>query len=72
MFMTRKGSIVVEFKLKFKGKPKTEEALAPLKEGIKDGRMGSLRVDPESLSLSLRYKIQVWLERPSFFIHLFS
>ena len=47
--MTRKGSVVVEFKLKFKGKLKTEEALAPLKEGIKDGRMGSLRVDPESL-----------------------
>lgn len=43
---------MVEFKLQFKGNLKTEEALAPLKEGIKDGQMGSLRVDPESLRVN--------------------
>lgn len=49
--MIRKGSVVVEFKLEFKEKLKEEEALAPLNEGLKDGRMGSLRVDPESLKV---------------------
>jgi len=30
---------------------KNEEALAPLKEGIKDGKLGSLSVDPKSLKM---------------------
>lgn len=47
----RQGSVVVEFRLKFKQKLKQEDALAPLKEGLKDGRMGSLRVFPESLKV---------------------
>lgn len=42
---------MAEFKLTFKRKLKNEEALAPLKEGIKDGKMGSLSVDPESLQI---------------------
>lgn len=42
---------MAEFQLTFKRKLKDEEALAPLKEGIKDGRMGSLSVDPESLKV---------------------
>ena len=42
---------MAEFKLTFKKKLKDKEALAPLKEGIKDGRMGSLSVDPESLKV---------------------
>ena len=49
--MIRQGSVVVEFRLKFKQKLKQEDALAPLKEGLKDGRMGSLRVFPESLKV---------------------
>lgn len=47
----RKGSVVAEFKLTFKTKLKNEEALAPLKEGIKDGKLGSLSVDPKSLEI---------------------
>lgn len=42
---------MAEFKLTFKRKLKDEDALAPLKEGIKDGKMGSLTVDPESLEV---------------------
>ena len=42
---------MAEFKLMFKTRLKNEEALAPLKEGIKDGRLGSLNVDPKSLEI---------------------
>ncbi|KAJ7351107.1 hypothetical protein OS493_036564 [Desmophyllum pertusum] len=45
------GSVVVEFKLTFKRKLEDEEALGPLKKYIKDGKMGSLNVDPESLEV---------------------
>ncbi|KAJ7351103.1 hypothetical protein OS493_036559 [Desmophyllum pertusum] len=45
------GSVVVEFKLTFKRKLGDEKALAPLKHSIKDGKMGSLSVDPESLEV---------------------
>ena len=48
-FFLRPGSVVAEFKLTFKRELKDEQALAPLKEGIQDGKMGSLTVDPESL-----------------------
>ena len=50
-FILRPGSVAVEFKLTFKRELKDEEALAPLKEGIKNGKMGSLTVDPESLKV---------------------
>ena len=43
--------MVAEFKLTFKRKLENEQALAPLKEGIKDGKLGSLRVDPKSLEI---------------------
>ena len=36
----------------FKRELKDEEALAPLKEGIKDGKMGTLSVDPKSLEIN--------------------
>lgn len=42
---------MAEFKLTFEGKLEKEEALAPLKEGIKDGKLGSLKVDPKSLKI---------------------
>lgn len=42
---------MAEFKLTFKRKLGNKEALAPLKDGIKDGKMGSLSVDPESLEI---------------------
>ena len=42
---------MAEFKLTFKRKLHDDEALAPLKEGIQDGKMGSLTVDPESLEV---------------------
>ena len=42
---------MVEFKLTFKTKVGDEEALAPLKKGIKGGKMGSLKVYPESLKI---------------------
>lgn len=45
--------MVAEFKLTFKGKLGNEEALAPLKEGIKDGNLGSLSVDPKSLEIKV-------------------
>ena len=43
--------MVAEFKLTFKRKLENEQALAPLKEGIKDGKLGSLSVDPKSLEI---------------------
>ncbi len=43
--------MVVEFKLTFKKQLDNEKALGALKEGIKDGKMGSLKVDPESLKV---------------------
>ena len=42
---------MVEFKLTFKTKVGDEEALAPLKKGIEDDKMGSLKVYPESLKI---------------------
>lgn len=42
---------MAEFKLTFKRKLHDDEALAPLKEGIQDGKMGPLTVDPESLEV---------------------
>lgn len=51
LFTSRQGSVVVEFKLTFKRQLENEKALAALKEGIKDGKMGSLKVDPESLKV---------------------
>ncbi|XP_078371975.1 von Willebrand factor D and EGF domain-containing protein-like isoform X3 [Oculina patagonica] len=47
----KQGSVVVEFKLTFKKQLDNEKALGALKEGIKDGKMGSLKVDPESLKV---------------------
>ena len=46
----------MKFKLTFKRELKDEEALAPLKEGIKNGKMGSLTVDPESLEVKKNSK----------------
>ena len=46
----------MKFKLTFKREVKDEEALAPLKEGIKNGKMGSLTVDPESLEVKKNSK----------------
>ena len=43
--------MVAEFQLTFKRKLENKEALAPLKEGIKDGKLGSLNVDPKSLEI---------------------
>ena len=51
-FFARKGSVLVEFKLTFKKKLENSEALTPLKEGIKGGRMGPWSVDPESLKVN--------------------
>ena len=56
LFVLRPGSVAVEFKLTFKRELKDEEALAPLKEGIKNGKMGSLTVDPESLEVKKNNK----------------
>ncbi len=42
---------MVELKLLFKTKVEDEEALAPLRTGVKDGKMGPLTVDPESLKI---------------------
>jgi len=47
----RKGSVVAQFKLTFRRKLENEEGLAPLKAGIKDGKLGSLSVDPDSLEM---------------------
>ena len=49
--LSRPGSVKVEFKLLFKTKVDDEDALAPLKNGVKDGKMGSLDVYPESLKI---------------------
>ncbi len=50
-FAFRSGSVVAEFKLVFKTKVEAEKAFVPLKRGVKDGKMGPLNVDPESLKL---------------------
>ena len=42
---------MVEFKVVFKTKVEDEDALAPLKKGVKDGKLGSLNVYPESLKI---------------------
>ena len=47
----RKGSIIAEFKLTFKTSLTAKEAMAPLKQEIADGKLGSLEVDPNSLTL---------------------
>ena len=51
-FFCQEGKCLVEFKLTFKKRLDNSEALAPLKEGIKGGRMGSWSVDPESLKVN--------------------
>jgi len=40
---------MAEFKVVFKTKVEDEDALAPLKKGVKEGKLGSLNVYPESL-----------------------
>jgi len=47
----RPGSVVAEFELMFKKRLEDEQALAPLKNGIEDGKMGSLDVYPDSLKI---------------------
>ena len=47
----RNGSIIAEFKLTFKTSLTAKEAMAPLKQEIADGKLGSLEVDPNSLRL---------------------
>lgn len=49
VFFFRKGSIILEFQLVFKTKVTAGEALAPLKTEIDDGKLGSLKVDRDSL-----------------------
>ncbi|XP_044176395.1 uncharacterized protein LOC122959264 [Acropora millepora] len=46
-----KGSIVAEFKLTLNENGEAKEAFEMLKEGINDGKIGTLRVDPSSLVL---------------------
>lgn len=46
-----KGSIVAEFKLTFNENGEPREAFEMLKEGMNDGTIGTLRVDPSSLVL---------------------
>jgi len=46
-----KGSIVTEFKLTFNENGEPKEAFEMLKEGMNDGTIGTLRVDPSSLVL---------------------
>ena len=48
LFVFSKGSIVTEFKLIFNAKDEPK-AFEMLKEEIKDGNLGTLRVDPSSL-----------------------
>ena len=50
-FVLRPGSVVAEFELLFKKRLEDEQALAPLKNGIEDGKMGSLDVYPDSLKI---------------------
>ena len=50
-FVFRPGSVVAEFELLFKTRLGDKQALAPLKYGIEDGKMGSLRVYPDSLKI---------------------
>lgn len=47
--MSSKGSVVAEFQLMFRSKVSSDEAFADLKNQIKDGNLGNLQVDPESL-----------------------
>lgn len=47
----RPGSVLVKFKLFFKTNVEEKVALAPLKKGVEDGKMGSLNVYPESLKI---------------------
>lgn len=49
IFLYRKGSIIAEFELIFKNEP--EEPLKPIKERIKDGKLGELEVEADSLRL---------------------
>jgi len=49
--LVRPGSVMVEFKVVFKTKVEDEDALAPLKKGVKDGKLGSLNVYPKSLKI---------------------
>jgi len=45
----RPGSTVVDFQLIFETKVTSKEALAPLKKMVADGKLGSLKVDSNSL-----------------------
>ena len=47
--MSSKGSVVAEFQLMFGSKVSSDEAFADLKNQIKDGNLGNLKVDPEYL-----------------------
>ena len=49
----RQGSIVVDFQLIFETRVTVKEALAPLKTETADGKLGSLRVDPDSIKPKL-------------------
>ena len=42
---------MAEFKLIFNTELGDEDALAPLKKGLEDGKIGSLSVDPHSLKV---------------------
>ena len=42
---------MAEFKLIFKTKVDEKEALTPLIKGVRDGQMGPLDVEPESLKI---------------------
>lgn len=42
---------MAEFKLIFNTEVDDEHALAPLKKGVEDGKIGPLSVDPESLKI---------------------
>ena len=50
-FALRPGSVVAEFELLFRKRLEDEQALAPLKNGIEDGKMGYLDVYPDSLKI---------------------
>ena len=51
--LLRPGSVLVKFKLFFKTKVEDNVALAPLKKGVEDGKMGSLNIYPDSLKIEV-------------------
>lgn len=48
-FYSREGSIIANISLGFDVEDKDTELLQPLQDDIKDGQLGSFKVDPESL-----------------------